>query len=221
MTPIQLYESFIIKANANAQTNNIAVDKGRFAMIFNESFTKFIEWVLDKKSDDDIRYIQPLLTPKKITASTAGENHQLFKLPTDFFDLGSVYATATGDCCKDVKLDLVEIKVDNENFILSNSDTKPSIEYRESPYYLQGDHVKVFTDNFKVDSIQLTYYKYPKQLELIDEEDPESGFKDGDKPLGFDKKMLDRIVSIAVSDYDLNTSNPRYQADKLRVSTKF
>jgi len=221
MTPIQLYESFIIKANANAQTNNIAVDKGRFAMIFNESFTKFIEWVLDKKSDDDIRYIQPLLTPKKITASTAGENHQLFKLPTDFFDLGSVYATATGDCCKAVKLDLVEIKVDNENFILSNSDTKPSIEYRESPYYLQGDYVKVFTDNFKVDSVQLTYYKYPKQLALIDEEDPESEFKDGDIPLEFDKKMLDRIISIAVSDYDLNTSNPRYQADKLRVSTKF
>lgn len=221
MTPNQIYESFIIKTNENAQTDNIAVDKGRFVRIYNESANKFVEWVLEKKNEDDIRYLQPILTTKTETSSTKKEKYQLFKLPKDFFDLGNVSAKASSDCCSKVDIELFEIKTDNENIVMFDELRRPSIEYREAPFYLQENSVKVFKDNFTVDSVEITYYKYPQSIELVDEEDPESDFKNPDTHLEFDNKVIDRIISIAVSDNSLNTSNPRSQADKMRVITKF
>lgn len=221
MTPNQIYESFIIKTNENAQTDNIAVDKGRFVRIYNESANKFVEWVLEKKNEDDIRYLQPILTTKTETSSTKKEKYQLFKLPKDFFDLGNVSAKASSDCCSKVDIELFEIKTDNENIVIFDELMKPSIEYREAPFYLQENSVKVFKDNFTIDSVEITYYKYPQSIELVDEEDPESDFKNPDTHLEFDNKVIDRIISIAVSDNSLNTSNPRSQADKMRVITKF
>jgi hypothetical protein len=221
MNPNKIYESFIVKANGNSVTDNVSVDKGRFIKLFNEAHNKFIEWILDKKNEDDIRYLQPLLVPGKLTKSDSHSNHQLFQLPKNFFDLGTVYAIASGGCCENVRVDLMEIKVENENLILSDSATEPSIDYREAPYYLQNNSVKVFTKDFKVNSIGISYYKYPTQIELIDEEDPESDFKNADADLELDDKAIDRVISIAVSDFDLNTSNPKAQADKGRVVSKF
>lgn len=221
MTPDKLYESFIVKVNANAQTNNVAVDRGRFCLLFNEASVKFIEWNLDKKNEDDFRSIQQMLTPKTIKQSQDKGNHQLFTLPSDYLDLETISALASSDCCSQVPITMIEIKAANEEFIISDSDTEPSIDYRETPYYLQDNKVKVFTKDFTIDSIDLIYYRYPKQIQLIDEDDPESGFRDNDQDLDFDKKALDRIISIAAADYDLNTANPKLQADKLRVSNKF
>ena len=42
-----------------------------------------------------------------------------------------------------------------------------------------------------------------------------------DKEMELDDKVLDRIISIGVSDFDLNTGNPKYQLDKSRVLSKF
>lgn len=220
MNPTQIYESFIIKANKNAQTDNTAVDKGRFAQIFNEASNKFVEWILDKKSDDDTRYIQPLLTTKKITESTKKTNYQLFSLPKDYFDMTNIACRATGGCCTDIAIDLFEMKTDNDNLLLSNSNTEPSIEYRETLYYLQSNAVKIYINEFKIDSIELTYYKQPSYIFLVDEEDPESGFKDPTADLNLSKQAIDRIISIAISDYDLNTNNPKYQMDKMREVSK-
>jgi hypothetical protein len=85
MNPNTIYESFIVKANGNSVTDNVSVDKGRFVKIFNEAQNKFVEWILDKKNEDDIRYIQPLLVSGEISKSEQHENYQLFKLKKDFF----------------------------------------------------------------------------------------------------------------------------------------
>jgi hypothetical protein len=221
MNPIQIYESFIIKANKNAQTDNTAVDKGRFTKIYNEASNKFVEWTLDKKNGEDIKYIQELLDTKNITETTVKSNYQLFTLPKDYFASSTLSAKATGGCCTNIDMEeLFEIKSDNESILISDSNTKPSIEYRGTIYYFQNNTVKIFTDDFKIDSIGLTYYKKPSYIFLVDEDDPESGFKEEAKHLNLSDKAIDRIVSIAVSDYDLNTGDPKYQADKMRVISK-
>ena len=222
MTPNDAYESFIIKVNENAQTDNIAVDRGRFVKLFNEASNKFVEWILEKKNEDDIRYLQPILRTKKESNSTLKEGYQLFPLPKDFFDLGNVNGKGSSECCKNVDFDTFEVKVDNEGNILNDELNKPSGEYREAPYYLENKNVKVFiTDDFKMDSVSITYYKYPQYIEMTNPEDPESNFKDADTPLEFDDKVLDRIISIATSENSLNTGNPKFQGDKSRIVSKF
>jgi hypothetical protein len=221
MTPIEIYESFIIKANENAQTDNIAVDKARFSNLYNEASIKFVEWVLEKKNEDEIRYLAPILGTKPLERIEQNKTRALFKLPEDFLDLGNVNGTASGGCCTDVQIELWELKTDNENVILNDEDNKPSIEYREAPYYLAEDKVKVLVDDFEISSLELTYYKYPMKIELDDPNDPESGFAREDTHLEFDPKVINRIVSIAVADYSLNVSSPKFQGDKSRVISKF
>lgn len=224
MTPLELYESFIIKANENAQTDNVAVDKGRFAVIYNESAIKFVEWILEKRNEDEIRYLHPILDTVSLTFK-AENTEPVFvaDVPSDFFDIGNVNAKASDKdgCCSKVDLDLYEIKTENKNSILTDEFSSPSIEYREAPFYLEDYQVRILVDNFIIDSGTLTYYKYPKQIELIDPDDPESAFKNQNDQMDFDDKALGRIISIAVADYSLNVSNPKLQADKQRVVSKF
>lgn len=221
MTPIEIYDSFIIKANENAQTDNIAVEKGRFTYLYNEASIKFIEWVLDKKNEDDIEYLRPILTTHKIIKFTGDSKKQLGELPDNYLFIGNVNAKASSECCTRVEMETWQIKTENENTIVNDVDNKPSIEYREVPYYIQENNIKFLVDNFKIDESEIVYYRYPTKIELNDPNDPESNFKSQDIPLEFDDKAINRIISIAVSDYDLNTNNPKFQGDKSRVVSKF
>ena len=221
MTPIEIYESFIIKANENAQTDNIAVDRARFCYLYNEASIRFVEWFADKKNDDDIRYLAPVLVSSTITKITGNSKEQLAELPNNYLDLSNVNAIASSECCTKVAMDTWEIKSDNENIIINDADNEPSIEYREVPFYIQDGKIKFLVNNFEIDEVELTYYKYPTKIELNDPDDPESTFKNPDTQLEFDDKALNRIVSIAVTDYDLNTNNPKFQGDKSRVVSKF
>ncbi len=125
MTPNEIYDSFIIKANENAQTDNIAVDRARFMYLYNEASIKFIEWVADKKNEDDIRYLRPVTKTEVISKIEGNTIHQLAALPGDFCDLGNVNAKATSNCCKRVDIELFEIKLDYENTILNSEDDNP------------------------------------------------------------------------------------------------
>ena len=221
MTVEQVYERFIIKINKNAQTDNIQSDRGRFVELYNENCDKWLEWTLEKRNEDDVRYAQPLLIPlKKIEPSVTEKTIQKFKLPSDYFDLVVVSAMADSDCCKGEKIDLYEAKGENIDFYLQDQFNKPSFDFRESTYYLASNEVVVFIDDFKITNINLTYYRYPVKIALKNPEDPESGFQDGIEFL-LDDKVIDRIVSMCATDFDLNNDNQKYQAQKQGVSTKF
>lgn len=221
MTPLEIYDSFIIKANENAQTDNIAVDKARFTYLYNEASIKFVEWTLEKKNDDDIRYLAPVLVPKTITDIKGNNTKQKATLPVDYLDLGNINAKASSTCCQRVAMELWELKTENINDVLNDEFSKPSIDYRDAPFSVQGKELIIFVDDFTIDEVELTYYKYPKKIELSDPEDPESTFKNPNTQLEFDDKAINRIISIAVSDFDANTNNPKFQVDKSRVTSKF
>ena len=222
MTVDEVYERFIIKINKNAQTDNIQADRGRFAELYNEAKNKWLEWVLEKRNEDDVRYAQPLLKPlHPITPSQTFKTNQKFKLPEDYFDLVTVSAMADSECCKGQKITLYEAKGENIDLYLEDEFNKPSFDYRESSYYIASDEVVVFRDEeFTITNINLTYYRYPVSIELIDPEDPESSFVSSTTFL-LDDKAIDRIVSIAAADFSLNNDNQKFQAEKQRVVSKF
>lgn len=221
MTPLEIYESFIIKANENAQTDNVAVSRDRFAVLYNEAAIKFVEWTLEKRNEDDIRYLAPILVPAKLIDFTGDKTYQAATLPEDYLDLANINTTASSSCCTRVDMEMWEIKVENENTILNDEFNKPSIDYREAPYYIKEGQIKILVDNFTIDVVNLMYYKYPTKIEVLDPDNPESGFSNPDTNLDFDEKAINKIVSIAVADYNLNNNNPRYQADLGRVVNKF
>lgn len=220
MTTQTAFDKFQIKVNKNFETGSIAIDRGRFVMLFNESQNKLIEYILDKKNEDDIRYIQKILISDfPISSSESKMEYQKFTLPEDYFDFSNVNCYSSQGECQNKKMFLYEIKDDDKNEILQDEFNKPSFEARESLFNITSDNLRVYIENFTIDKVLLSYYRYPVQLKLIDDENPESDFDDSINP-EFDDKFVDRVISIASGESELNVSNPKTQADKARAINK-
>jgi hypothetical protein len=214
------YEKFQIKVNNNSETGKIGIDRARFVITFNESSNKLIEYTLDKKNEDDIRYIQKILVSDyPISSSESKEDYQKFKLPENYFDFSSAYAKATKNACQNKKIDLFEIKDDDKGLILQDENNNPSFEAREAPFHITSDSVKAYKKDFVYTSLFLSYYRYPVQIKLIDENNPESGFDTNFNP-EFDNKFVDRIISLASGEFELNNESQKSQADKIRAQSK-
>lgn len=214
MTATQAYDKYLIKAEKNSVNDGISTDKGRFVILYNEHQNRFIENIYERKGNEDIRYIQALLVESKpIKNSGKKNNYYKFELPVDYFNFSNVYAKATKKTCVNKQIDLYEIKDTSRNYILSDEFTSPSFEYREAPFTFSDNMIKVFTSDFEVDSIILSYYRYPKQITQVDPENPESELDDSFE-LDFDDKVIDRIISDTVSGFDINNNSERFQLHK-------
>lgn len=220
MTTQTAFDKFQIKVNKNLETGSIAVDRGRFVLIFNEAQNRLIEYILDKKNEDDVRYIQKILISDfPISSSESKIGYQNFPLPKDYFDFSSVNASASKEKCQNKQMFLFEMKDDNKNELLQDEFNKPSFEARESFFNITSDNLRVYTDDFTLDKILLSYYRYPVQIRLLNNDDPESDFDNSINP-EFDDKFVDRVLSIASGEFELNVENPKSQFDKQRAIQK-
>lgn len=219
MNALQVFDRFLVKAEKNSTNDFIAIDKGRFVEIYTEASDKFVEFIYERKNQDDLRYIQTLLVNDKKIPGVQKDDHFLFDLPDNYFDFSNAYGSATKDKCKG-KISLFEIKDFNRNHIIySDEFTSPSFEYRESYFTFTENKLKVFTTDFKIPHIYLSYYRYPKKIKLLNPENPEEGF-DNSFELDFDEKVINRILDMAVSIFDINEDNPRYQINYQMSKTK-
>ena len=218
MTTIeQVKERYIVKAEKNGTNDSITTDNYRICLLYNESQNKFLTLHLQNRGIDDVRYIQNFLVlDKKIPYSSKSEDKYNFKLPEDYFDLADVRAKAYKDKCNG-DLNLFELRTENLNEVLADEYTKPSFEWREALYTVNSDNLSIYTDKtFKVNDILINYYRYPNQIKLINEEDPESDF-DPKSLIEWDDKSLDDIISLMVFNSNINENNPAFQLQTLRT----
>jgi hypothetical protein len=220
MAKIELaYESYLLKVEKNAVNDGLSTSRDRFVILFNEAQNKFSEFHLQNRGIDDIRYIEHLLIlDKKITSPSQTADHYDFPLPDDYLDVADVRGKASQGDCKGQAIDLFDLKkAENISEIIGDEDNKPSFKWREAPYLIASNKVNVYTDNtFSVDEILLSYYRYPTKISLLDPFNPESKF-DETITIGWDEKSLDRIISLTAGEFDMNTNNPRFQAQNARA----
>ena len=216
----QTYQKYLQKVEKNITNDNISTDRSRFVLLFNESQNKFQEWILDKKGEDDIRYIQHLLEIDKVIPYLQKNlDHYDFPLPKNYFDLSNVYAKCTSGKCTNQIVRLFEIREEDKNELLQDEFNKPSFLWRESLYTVSSNQINVYFDEFIVDNIVLSYYRYPRKITLLNPFDPESTF-DETQEIEFDDKTIDRIISICAGEFDTNNSDPRFQIQKQRIINK-
>ncbi len=212
----QVKDRYLVKSEKNGTNDNIATDNQRFCLLYNEAQNKFLTLHLQNRGIDDVRYIQKFLTlDEKISYTSKSQDKYNFKLPKKYFDLADVRANAEKEKCKR-RINLVEVQTENLTEILQDEFNKPSFEWDEAPYTINSDQLSVYTDNFTISEILLNYYRYPSQLRLIDEENPESIFT-SDSLIEWDDKSLDDIISLMVFNLDINENNQRFQLQTLRI----
>lgn len=221
MTASRVYEKYLLKTQENGTNDNLPVSRDFFVAIFNEAQNKYVEWHLDKRNSDERRNIQMLLVPDLIIETpTKVLNHYDFTLPENYFGFSNAYCLGSKGSCTEQRINIFEIKDENLNELIEDENNKPSFLHRESIYQLVSNKVLVYTVDFQVDKLSLSYYRYPQQLQLEDPSNPESKLDDTKNP-EFEDRVVDRIISIAAGDYDLNGGSPRFQAQQQRVVNKF
>lgn len=167
MTIQEAYIRFLTKVNQNLKSTNVVASKDRFILLYNEEQIRRIEYILDKKNDDEIREINNfLITEPNISVTNILDNKFSLALPTNYLDLSSAYAKVSNSSCSDIRISLYEIKDFNSEEILADKNNAPSLKYREAPFYIGNSSLQIFTDGFSVDNAVITYYKYPQKVDI-------------------------------------------------------
>ena len=163
----EAYLLFLNQVNRNLTNNNINVDKPRFILLYNDIRNRYIEWVLEKRNEDAIRYVAPLLLLNEpLTKVATSKTHDDFELPEDYFDLSNLCAFASSEKCKGVELKTWEIKNDDLKEKYHDEFNCPSIEWSETFYTTTDGKVAVYKKGFDISKVELSYYRYPKQVDI-------------------------------------------------------
>ena len=214
------YQKYLILSEENGTTDNLSTNKSRFAVKYNIAQNKVIEWLIESNSSDENRYLQSIKIPKeKLGVKNTTTDYTSFSLPKNYFDLINLKVLASKDNCKEQLFKVSEIKGENVNIYYVDSNLDPSFKYRETFYTVESDAVQVYKKDFTIDSTELSYYRYPKQVELENPDNPESNFKN--EELEFDDKLINRIIFMTVSLHGLSSDDPKYQAFKQETIQKF
>jgi hypothetical protein len=214
----EAYLRFVNQVNRNLTNNNINVDKPRFILLFNDISNRYLSWILEKRNEDVIRYVAPLLVLDKALVKVATEQrHEDFELPKDYFDLSNLTVFASSKNCGLVQLKTWEIKNEDLEEKYYDEFNSPSVEWAETFYTTASNKIAVYKKDFSIDKANLSYYRYPKQVDI-------SGYihMDGSPSQSIDPEFDDKVVNkilIAMSKEfaAINEDTQRYQVDSNRL----
>lgn len=169
MTSIEAYKKFELKVNNINTASGIDISVGEFVLIFNEQQYK---WFRNKfrgrsalYSIDDVQ--QLITTDKHLTQFTTGDRYTQFALPDDYFDYISSYALASKGQCTARPMYTYQVKLNEIDLHIRDEFSKPSFEYHETPITISQDNLQIYRTDFEVDSVYLTYYRYPVAIDII------------------------------------------------------
>jgi hypothetical protein len=218
MTIEQAYIQFINLVDRNATNNNISVDKIRFVLMFNDIQNRYVEWLLEKRNEDAVRYIAPLLqTNVQISKVSTYPTYDTFQIPKDYFDFANLSVTATKGSCKRQRLYTFEVKSEDVEELMADVDNRPSFEFRETFYYTGDKKINVFKTDFSLDEAFLTYYRYPRQVSMEGTINLDNTNSQNINP-EWDDKVTGRILLAMAKEHSaINADGASYQLDKDRV----
>lgn len=220
MTIQEAYIQFLNLVNRNATNNRTSVDKTRFIMLFNDIQNRYVVWNLEKRNEDSIRNVQALLvknTPLALIESK--DNYSRFTLPENYFEFANLSAKAKTDCCEADDMLLYEVKSEDVEEKLVDTNHQPSFEYRETFYHLGDNSIVVYKKDFTIEAVKLTYYRYPVQVDIEGIVRPDQTISGNVDP-EFDDKVLGIILLAMAKEFAaINSEAAEYQLSKDRLFT--
>lgn len=221
MKAVDCYLRALQKAEENATNGGIKLDEARFVQLFNDEQNRLVRYFLEKKNSEDIRYIQKLVVySKELIKDKSHSNPEstCFKIPSDFFSFSNVSGVFSIGHCSVSDFNIWEAKNENIHELLSDKFNAPSFDFRETFYTIGEDSIRIFKRDFEIDKVFLSYYRYPKSIDL------EGYIKtDGTSSMNVDPELDDKIINMILNmvekQFALNESEyNRYQVDSNNVT---
>lgn len=164
--------------------------------------------------------LQILLKEKKMRSEKKKLYYETEQLPSDYFQYKRVSCNANSDLCEKKRGMVVYLAEEaNVNELLRDVNRNPNFAWGETFCTLIGNKVRLYTnDEFEIDDIMLTYYRFPVYVQFkgfvnpytgkIAESDIECEFKDDVTEL-----IIDEAVKIISGDIELLNVNKLKQTE--------
>lgn len=222
MRIIDCYLRALQKAEENISNGGIKLDEARFVQLFNDEQYRLVRHIIDKKNEDEIRYIQLLLVNSEPSTSIRDYDNPkstLFALPSNMFAFSNVSGVFKQEDCEVTDFNLWEAKNENIHELFADIFNKPDFDFRETFYTIGEDGLRVYLDDFTCTSVYITYYRYPKKVDI-------EGYTHADGSASstidpeLDDKLVEQILNMVEKQHALNESEyTRYQLDANNVQS--
>lgn len=222
MTIEEAYLNFLNKVERNMTNDGFSADRNRFVVLFNAAQIKFVEWVLDKLSDDDRRLIQKIkVTSTALDKLSSTETYTSFKLPKDYLDNIHPTAKVRKPPCRLRPIKLWEVKDENLDELWYDEFNSPSFDPPETYYTISGGNLNIYKKDFSVESAKLSYYRYPREVDMegyIRADGTTSSNIDPE----WDDRVTDRIINICAKDFSVSLENfNKAQIEHSQITNKY
>ena len=217
------YLKSLQKAEENATNGGIKMDRARFIQMFNSEQIRLVRSFLDLRNDNRIKHIQRLMVySRELERKSSFDKPKSvsFSFPDDYLEFVNVDGIFTNGECEVADFAMWETKNEDIQELIADEFNKPNFEYRETFYTIGEDSVRVYVSDFDVKSLNMTYYRYPKNVDI------EGYIKyDGTQSTSIDPELDDRLVeqilNMVEKQFGLNESEyTRYSLDADNVRMK-
>lgn len=177
MTILEAYKRFQIKCTSLANSDNIDIGPGEFVLIYNEQQNKWYESKFKGRSSkfviDDVQTLAARDFP--LTLVGTSDDYYEYGLPDNYLDYISSNGRAhknytlpdkTTVTCTNKRMRMFQSMLPNKELYLRDNNNNPSFEHAETFVTVSADKLQVYKTDFVMDSVFLTYYRYPAAVDI-------------------------------------------------------
>lgn len=188
MTSQEIYKRFLLELNKNDSNEGVNILPSSFVLLFNTERLRWLEQKLDQYADNwKLQHLNNLLeVDKLLTKQNEYSDAVEFKLPEEFFRHAYSFSIADKGGCKGQKVFNFEKKALGFHTVLADDFSKPQFEYRETPFIITQNKIRVFFEDFKIQRVYASYYRLPKPIDI-------AGYTkfDGSPSVNLDTDLID------------------------------
>lgn len=162
MTVLEAYQFVQNRLNRLSTNYGDNIPKYQFVEAFN---TAQLHWCEDRFKVDQVNIIrkdelQRLITEVVVSDLTAGDNYYELDLPGNYFHYIRSFSNAPCPLYNFLK------KEGDINRLLLDEFWKPSLEWQETICTIKNSKLRVYVDNFTINSVNLLYYRFPQAINM-------------------------------------------------------
>lgn len=205
--PDIIYVKLLLKVNKGNSFGNIAIDKARFVLLFNECKNRWVENHLKEKDSILIDSLWETLKTVELTQGVDKSTYTEFQIPDDFYEVVNATCVAERKPCKR-EIFLREIKNQDKSILRFDYNLRPDFDWEWSFFTIQSGSINVYKTDFDVNKVALEYYK------VIPDIDIEGYIRlDGaaSTNIGIDisEQYVDQIINLAAEEFMRDFQDPQ------------
>lgn len=223
MNITECYLKALQKAEENATNGGIKMDKARFVQLFNAEQVRLARSFLDKRNDNRIKFIQRLMVMSEPLAKKedlTDRQSTTFAFPSNYMEFVNVYGVFSKDGCEATDFNLWETKEEDVNELFADIFNRPDFEFRDTFFTVGEDSVRIYKTDFDVVSASMTYYRYPKYVDIEGYTKPDGSQSSNIDP-EMDDRFVEQVLNMIEKQFGLNESEyNRYSLDSNNVNSQ-